>query len=85
MGVPKLELLEQQRKRILGMEHSHTIRAAVNFAVTHTRQGRWEEAELLLFPAVTRLWDCIILTQDTINRMVFVFGELRKWDEVENE
>ncbi|KIM24401.1 hypothetical protein M408DRAFT_54993, partial [Serendipita vermifera MAFF 305830] len=47
----EVEVLEQ-RKRILGMEHPDTIRAAVNLAATYSAQGRWKEDAALLEPAV---------------------------------
>src|SRR4051812_143376 len=41
-----LEVLEQ-RRRILGMEHPHTLTAAANLALTYHSQGQWSDAEKL--------------------------------------
>ena len=46
----KIQILDS-RRRILGLEHPHTIRAMTNLAVTYEILGKYEEAVKLVIQA----------------------------------
>jgi hypothetical protein len=76
-----------QRRKVLGIEHPDTIRAAANLAVTYKTQGRLDEAVSFLAPAVELSVKVLGRqhpnTKKYISTLVYLYEELGKQTEAD--